>query len=556
MGILGLIGRRGSMEDPSTALAAAADDWLGGATTSASGLKVSAGTSLRYAPVWRAVSLIAMDVGKLPMLVYRRQDGGKERTPEHPAYGLLRYAPNGEMSALSFRQTLQAHVLLRGNGYAYILRDGAGRPMELWPLDPDAVTPVRADGRLWYVYRRPDGTSTKLEGGNVLHVRGLGWNGLQGFGVIEMAADSLGMGMGAQRYTAKFFANGARPGVVLEHPEKLSVDAQKALREGWERMHQGLDNAHRTVVLAEGMKASTLSLTAQDAQLLETMRFGILEVANWFGVPPHKLGDASRTSYNSLEQENLAYLAEALDGWLCVWEGEAREKLLTEREKAADSHVVEFVRQALLRTDLRTRGAYYRMALGNRPWMTPDEARAAENMNARGGEAGELRDPTNNFAGGGGGGGDEGTEGGGEGEGSRGAAPGTDEERMGRAREAARQGIQDACTRMARRLATHAQRAARTREDLVDFLAGMEQDHGEVIARAVGPAAVTMAELRGEAPAAVTSAVVREVVGTVRAELVKVYRNTPGKLQGAVEAACSRLLERDWVSLPDGTVGG
>jgi HK97 family phage portal protein len=472
-----------TLENPSTPLDDP-DDWLYdalGAAPSSSGMRVSHESALKYAPLWRGINLISRDVAKLPLFVYKRNGDGKDRANDHPAYTLLRYKPNAEMIAFPFWQTLVGHVLTRGNGYAYIFRLGSGVANELIPLNPDNTYPVRANGVLTYV-TKVNGEDRKLLPENVLHIKGFSFDGLVGYNVIQKARDSLGRGIAAGEYGSRFFRNDAKPSIVLEHPAKLSDQAVRHLRESWSTMHQGVENAHKPAILEEGMKVHAYSINARDAQLLETRAFEIRDVANWLNIPPHKLGDSSRVSYNSLEQENQSYLDDALDPWLVNIEQECRDKLLTEAEKSADTHVIEFMRQAMLRADISARGEFYVKATGGHPWMTVNEVRGLENMNPVDGFD-DIQAPTNNF-----------------GDAAGGAVPKpkpkggndaakADAETNSAAMKAMRAVLVDATRRMAKRLVTHAKKAAKTPETLTAWLdVGLAADHRATLLEAMSPA--------------------------------------------------------------------
>jgi HK97 family phage portal protein len=381
MGILArLLGSR-SLENPTTSLSEP-DDWLYdalGSTPSSSGERVNGQSSLTYSPFWRGVNLISRDVAKLPLLPYKRVGEGKERATDHQLYPLLRHKPNREMTAFVFWQTLIGHALTEGNGLAYIFRRGDGTPEELIPLLPGSSYPVRVAGQLWYV-TMVNGEQRKLRPENVFHLKGLSFDGLSGYSLHQKAKDSLGLGLALRTYASKFFRNNAQPALIIEHPKTLSPEAAKKLMAAWDRIHSGLDNAHRTGVLEEGAKAVALKSTARESQLTESRQFEIREVANWLGVPPHKLGDTTRTAFSSLEQENQSYLDDALDPWLVNAEQECREKLLSEEEKRTDTICIEFLRQALIRADVTARGQFYNTALQS-GWMNRDEVRARENMN-------------------------------------------------------------------------------------------------------------------------------------------------------------------------------
>lgn len=365
----------------------------------ATGATCTTDTALRVGAVWRAVSLISSTVGKLPLNLYRREGDGKVLDRAAPLFPILRYHATPEISQLDFRQTMTAHVLLRGNAYAYILRDPVTFAVqELWPLSPDVTCAVRetdmATGasQVYYV-TQINNQLYNLPAHEILHIRGLGSDGLTGYSVIRYFADDLSLTSGMRDYSAKFFKNGARPNVVLTHPGVLDADALERLRTSWANAHQGLDKAHGTAILEEGMQIKEMQINARDAQLLEARNYQIRDIANWFSVPPHKLGDNSRTAYNSIEAENQSFLDECLDAWLVRFELEMRNKLLTEEQKRTDSHVIEFHRSSLLRSDMAARSAFYTSAVGG-PWMTRNEARSAENMNdIEGGD--KLLEPMN-----------------------------------------------------------------------------------------------------------------------------------------------------------------
>lgn len=452
---------RFSLNDP------AAWDMFTGGQQSSAGINVNYESALTYSPWWRGVNLISRDVAKLPMAIYRRNGEGKERDTQHPAYRLLRYKPNREMTAFVFRQTLQAHALNDGNGYAFIFRAGDGTPLELVPLLPEKVTPVRENGSLQYVLS-VGSEMRRIDPSNILHIKGLSFDGLVGYSLWQKAKQSIGLGMASEQFGSRYFSNGAEPRAVIEHPAKLSEKAAANLRNSWNSMHQGIENSHKIAILEEGMKINAFSNNARDAQLLETRQFQIRDIANWLGVPPHKLGDTTRTAFASLEQENQSYLDDAVDPWLVNWEEECREKLLTEEEKVSDSHVIEFIRNALVRADLTARANYYRTALGGRPWMTQNEVRGRENMNPmEGGDT--ILEPLNM--------GDNG---------------GADNQPDPIASEAARQSLIDTVRRMVRRLTTAIQRATDKPEWIEKH---MRADHAETIRQAIQSPASALAAI-------------------------------------------------------------
>jgi len=532
MGLLTEIFRR-SLENPSTPLSAP-DDWLFdslGSFRASSGVNVNRETLLTWDAYWRCVNLISGDAAKLPLCVYQKTDTGKQHATDHDAYRLLRYKSCPELMALMLKRVLTFHGLSEGNGYAYILRDKAGRPLELWPLSPMKTYPVREDSTLWYV-TEVNAQQRKIRSENIFHLKGLSFDGLVGYSAVSKIRETGGMALATENFGSIFFRNNARPNVVLKHPGRLKPEAKQNLRESWERMHSGLENAHRTAVLEEGMDIVTLQHNARDAQLLELKGFTRLQVANFFGVPPHKVGDSSRTSYNSLEQENEAYLDDGhgLGYWLAAWEAEAWDKLLSEEEKDSLSHTVEFDRSGLLRANLGARTTYYTAMLTNGV-LSPNEVRAQEGLNPRDGGDDYLT-PLNLS---------NGADQGGAGDEDPGPDPGQTPDRAVPLRliDAHRELLTDALARMAHRLAFHARRAAKKPGEFLGWLDQLDGEHREVIAAALAPAVTAGAVLLDEirSPAAVTE----ELLGTFRAELLTLAGATRAReLEAAVEAFCTR----------------
>ncbi len=388
MGLLVRLFEQRSIENPSVPLSL--DDYgsiIG--HKSSSGVNVSRETALTYSAIWRGVNLISRDMGKLNVSIEKRAEGGWIHDTQHAGYNLLRHKPNDAMTAMVFRQTLQGHALMEGNGYAHIWRNKGGEPEELMVLNPFQVTPFRVGGRLWYLYRFTDGGEAKIKAEDIIHIKGFSFDGLMGYNLIYKAREDIGGAMARKTYGSIFFRNNARPSIVIQTPKRLSPEAAANLRASWERIHSGLENAHRTAILEEGMEAKEIGINASDAQLIEQEEFDLVDVANWLNLPVHKVGGKGRTAYASLEQENQAYLDEGLDPWLVTHEEEYRDKLLTEEEKRKDSHRVRFNRKQLVRANLGARGAFYVQMMQNGV-MSPDEVREEEGHNPQPNDAGKI----------------------------------------------------------------------------------------------------------------------------------------------------------------------
>ncbi|MBD3675594.1 MAG: phage portal protein [Planctomycetaceae bacterium] len=350
MGLLQRIFRSDSLENPSVSLSdPAAVEKLFGDQKSISGVRVTEKKALGHAPLWRGLNLISDSVAKLALNVYKmNEDDYPEIQKKHPAYKLMRRKPNHLMTAGIFKKTLTYHAMFYGNGYAAIFRDGRNVPVALSILNPSTF-PLLRNGELWYVTTLPSGEQRKIPARDILHLKGLAFDGLHGYSVIEIMADTLGLNMAASDYAGQFFGQGASASGVLMMPGHLDKEAHKQAMKDFAKIATGLKNAHKVGVLQDGVKWQPLTIKASEAQLLESRKYGVKEVANILGIPPHKLGDDSRTGYSSIEAENQSYLDDALDTWLCRWEEECWDKLLSEGEKNADQHEWEFDRDALLR---------------------------------------------------------------------------------------------------------------------------------------------------------------------------------------------------------------
>ncbi len=370
-------------------------DWVTGGAESAAGVHVSHDSALKFTPFWAAVRIISGTIGCLPFKVYRHLDaGGKREDPTHPAYRLLHDAPNEYMSALDFKETRQAHVLCYGNGYAEIQRDGGGRPVALWPLLPDKVTRrLGADGTPYYEVRLGStGESALLPEENVLHVKGLGYDGYTGYDVVTYHKEALGYGIGVKEYAARFYGNGANPGGYLEHPSVLGEKAHKNLQESMEKKYGGLSNSHRLMILEEGLKFHETMIDPQRAQALETQKWSVDDCSRIFQIPPHKLASMEFSKYNNVEQLELDFVCTTLLYWFCKWEQETNRKLFLPRERGV--LFSEILADGLLRGNTEARAQFY--ASGRQwGWLSINDIHRKENMNPIGPKGDVYLNPLN-----------------------------------------------------------------------------------------------------------------------------------------------------------------
>ena len=350
--------------------------FLFGGTTS--GKVVNERTAMQTSAVYACVRILAESVAGLPLHVYERTaNGSKSTKPSHPLYRLLHDEPNREMTSFVFRETLMSHLLLWGNAYAQIIRDGRGFPIALYPLLPDRMAVDRREsGELVYTYQSDKG-QVKLRRENVLHIPGLGFDGLIGYSPIAMAKNAVGLALATEDYGAAFFANGANPGGVLEHPGVIKPEQADRLRESWQSQFGGA-NAHKVAVLEEGLKFHQMSIPPEQAQFLETRKFQINEIARIFRVPPHMVGDLEKSSFSNIEQQSLEFVKYTLDPWVVRWEQSLQQALILPSEKA--TIFIKFNLDGLLRGDYQSRMQGYSTGIQN-GFMSVNDVRGLEDMN-------------------------------------------------------------------------------------------------------------------------------------------------------------------------------
>ena len=355
--------------------------YMGGST---SGKAVTERSAMQMTAVYSCVRILAEAVAGLPLHLYKyTDDGGKEKALDHPLYRLLHDEPNPEMSSFVFRETLMSHLLLWGNAYAQIIRNGKGEVIALYPLMPNKMSVDRDEhGQLYYTYQRSNdeastmtGSTVILRPSDVLHIPGLGFDGLVGYSPIAMAKNAIGMAIACEEYGAKFFANGATPGGVLEHPSTIK-DPQR-VRESWQAAFGGSSNSNKVAVLEEGMKYTPISISPEQAQFLETRKFQINEIARIFRVPPHMVGDLEKSSFSNIEQQSLEFVKYTLDPWVIRWEQSIQRSLLSQEEKA--QYFAKFNVEGLLRGDYQSRMNGYAIGRQN-GWMSANDIRELENL--------------------------------------------------------------------------------------------------------------------------------------------------------------------------------
>ena len=361
--------------------------YFGGGAT-ASGVPVTEWTALNFSSWWGAVQIISNAVAALPLFLYRRlPNGGKERFTGHPLYRVLHDEFNPEMTSIKARQAMQAHVLTWGNGYAEIVRNEANQVSQLRPITPDRVTPdLNQRGEVIYRVVQPSGRERVMAKEDVLHIQGLGFDGLVGYSVVRKARETIGMGLTAEAYGAQFFGNGAVSSLVATHPKTLNDSARQNLKASITDAVGGAKK-HSVLVLEEGMTVERTSIPPDDAQFLQTRHFQASEVCRWFNLPPHKIAELERATFANIEWQAIEFLTDCLRPWLVTWEQELNRKLIRPLERTIQftEHLVD----GILRGDTTSRYAAY--AVGRQwGWLSADDVRELENMNPLNDGSGQL----------------------------------------------------------------------------------------------------------------------------------------------------------------------
>lgn len=350
---------------------------------SAAGKPVTESTAMQMAAVYACVRVLSESIASLPLHVYKRgENGNQEKAEGHPLFFLLHDEPNPEMSSYTLRETLMAHLLLYGNAYTQILRNGRGEVTALYPLMPNRMSVERDEktGRLFYRYTRYDSEPPTMEQNtvilntaDVLHIPGLSFDGLVGMSPIAACRNAVGAGLAADEYSSKYYANGAAPMGILETP--TLIKNPDLLRQSWNDAFGGSRNAGKVAVLEQGTTFKPISLSPQDSQLLETRKFSVEEICRIFRVPPHLVQDLSRATFNNIEQMSLDFVMYSLTPWIIRWEQSLSRSLLSREEKKHYS--IRFNVDGLLRGDYKSRMEGYAVGINN-GFMCPNDIRRLE----------------------------------------------------------------------------------------------------------------------------------------------------------------------------------
>jgi HK97 family phage portal protein len=373
-----ILERRSNLANP--------DPWLMtalGFTPSNTGKIVTADSAMASTAVGLAVRILAETIGSLPLSIYKSENDlatVKAEDRKHPLYKVLNVKANPEMSAYELKECLMGHLALRGNAYAEKQFDGAGKIVALWPIQPTRCRPKRLPGgQLVYTVDVPNKGEVDLPRAQVWHIRLMSKDGLVGMSPISLHKEAVGLSLAAEEFGARLFANDARPGGYLTHPATVSQEAQDRLLANWNNAHQGLTNAHRTALLEEGMGWQEVGIAPEDAQMLQTRKFQVAEIARIFNVPLHKLKDLDRSTFSNVEQTALDWVINDLQGWFARWEGAIARDLFTDAELSA-GYFAKFNALRLLRGDAKVQAESSQIRWQSGA-LSQDEWRAEDGLN-------------------------------------------------------------------------------------------------------------------------------------------------------------------------------
>ena len=357
-------------------LAAGRTDFLN--AVGAANVNVTSTRAMQVPAYAAAMRVISEDLASVPLVSYRRTRTGKERATDHPTYTVLHDSPNPYMTSMVFRETLQAHVLSWGNCYANMATNDQQVVTAMWPLRPDRTEPKLDDstGRLFYRLTLPSGETRDLRREEVFHLPGLGFDGIVGYPVLTaMMRETLGTAIAQQDYVGRLYANDARPGMALKMPTRLSEDAKKRLVASWDQGHAGLENAHRTAILEEGMDIATFGINPVEQQLLDSRKWSAVEIGAIFRLAPWKIGVYDRATWANVEDGNIDHWQSALRSWFVRWEQQLNLQVYGVGSEVFAEHLID----GILRGNAESRARFYflmRQASG----ISANEIRDRENL--------------------------------------------------------------------------------------------------------------------------------------------------------------------------------
>jgi HK97 family phage portal protein len=362
---------RASPNNPSTSLANPAS-WMFDGAASKTGIAVTEDSAMRLSAVFGAVRVISETIASLPWEVKQDAGDSTRSASAHPINKLIHH-PNGMMTDFNFREVCQAHLCLHGNAFIAIRRNEAGQPVKLIPVHPDRVeVKVYKDEKFYTI----DQGKETFDDTEMIHILGLSFDGIIGKSVIEAARESIGLGLAADQFGGSFFGNGANVSAILTHPGRLSDEAYKRLMASWARRYSGLDNAHKTAILEEGMNLQKVSISPQESQFLETRKFGVEDIARFFRIPLAYLGSLENSSTRAnIEEQGIQFQRNTVLPWVKRWEAEFNRKLFPGQE----NYFIRMNMDGLLRGDISSRYSSYAVAR-QWGWLSVNDIRKHESL--------------------------------------------------------------------------------------------------------------------------------------------------------------------------------
>ncbi len=342
---------------------------------SLAGVKINQDTAFNVSAVWACNKVLSEDLASLPIHVFQRTAKGNIKAVDHPVYRLLHNSPNEFMTPIIYHELQQTYINLWGNAYAIIIRNKDYEPVSFEILHPADVTPVKKT-KLWYQVK---GYKSLIRAEDMIHIPGIAIkNDYTGISPIIAAKEVIGNSLALQEFANRFFGSGANLSGVLSTDQTLSEPAIERLKKGFDARYSGIDKAHKTAILEQGLKWQKIGIEPEAAQFLESRRFSVEEIARWFRIPPHMIADLSKSSFSNIEQQSMNYVIYTLRSWLVRWEQEYNRKLFTTEEQK--TYFVQFNIDGLLRGDAAARAQLY-TALFNISAINANEIREKENMN-------------------------------------------------------------------------------------------------------------------------------------------------------------------------------
>jgi len=348
------------------------------ARPTSSGVSITSGNAMQISTVFSCIRVLGESVGGLPLHLIEEKDGKKNKAKNHPLYNILYLQPNNETVAFNYYETIIAHLCLRGNHYSQIVRDRAGRIIELIPLNPASVTKSRIEnGDIKYFYQ--NGTIKRIfDKHEIFDVLGLSLDGFTGVSPISYQRESLGLSKATEQYGAKYFDNNAKPSGILEIPETLSEDAYQRLSKSWNDRHGGIANSNKTALLEGGAKWKQISLSNEDSQFLDTRKFQRSEICGIFRVPPHMIADLEKATFSNIEHQSIEFAIHSLRPYLVRIEQAISSQLLSATDRV--TYYPKFNMEGLLRGDTKSRYESYNLAR-NMGVMSANDIREKEDLN-------------------------------------------------------------------------------------------------------------------------------------------------------------------------------